>query len=58
MESQRQKGPAGVKVQVWRLREVLREWDVCWLGGFATEVCNRRRDVRLAPCLWTMIALF
>ena len=33
MESHGQKCPAEVKVQVWKLREILHEWDVCWLGG-------------------------
>ena len=32
-ESHGQKCPAEVKVQVWKLREMLHEWDIWWLGG-------------------------
>lgn len=38
MESHGQKCPAEVKVQVWKLRDMLREWDVCWLGGLVRLV--------------------
>lgn len=68
MESRGQKCPAEAKVQVRKLREMLREWDVCWLGGLARLQLLQQgtakaleggtKDTSPFSGLWTMIVLF